>query len=301
MPATNPLVIGIGEILWDLLPSGKQLGGAPANFAYHAHALGAQGVAVSAVGDDDLGREINTRLQKLQVETRYLQINRRYPTGTVGVTLESGKPTYIIHENVAWDFINWEDELTELALAADAVCLGSLAQRSFVSRSTIHAFLQHTRPDCLRIFDLNLRQSYYSPQIIDTTLQLCNVFKLNDEEWPVVAKLFDLEPDAPQGVRELISRYNLQLVALTQGAEGSLLITADDVHHQPITATEVVDTIGAGDSFAAALAMGLLRHQPLAQVHAHATAVAAYVCSRPGATPPLPRDLVQAASATPSV
>lgn len=291
MANTQPIVVGLGEILWDILPSGRQLGGAPANFAYHAHALGAAGTVVSAVGDDEPGKEIAQRLQRLHVDTQFLQTNT-YPTGTVTVSLESGKPTYIIHENVAWDAIAWEERLTDLATAADAVCVGSLAQRSFISRSTIQAFLQHTRPQCLRIFDLNLRQQFYTRDIIHTALQFCNILKLNDEEWPIVAQMLELDPRVPQGLQNLMARYELDLIALTRGADGSLLITPQTVHEQPITPVHVVDTIGAGDSFTAALAMGLLRKLPLAQIHAHASAIAAYVCSQPGATPTIPKHLL---------
>ena len=292
MPTPQPLVIGLGEVLWDMLPSGKQLGGAPANFACHTRALGARAAIISAIGDDDLGREIAHRLEHLRVETRFLQIHPKSPTGTVSVSLDAGKPTYTIHENVAWDAIAWDEDLTDLALAADAVCVGSLAQRSFISRSTIQAFLQHTKPQCLRIFDLNLRQHYHSPAIIQSTLEICNILKLNDEEWPVLAKLLALNPGAPTGLRELMARFDLQLVALTRGGEGSLLITPSTTDEQPAAPTVVCDTVGAGDSFTAALAMGLLRKLPLQQVHAFASAVASYVCSQPGATPSLPKDLL---------
>ena len=291
---SGPIIVGIGEVLWDLFPDGKQLGGAPANFAYHAHVLGAQGFVVSAVGDDDLGQEIVDRLQHLQLDTRFLQTVRNRPTGTVSVSVDpSGKPHYVIHENVAWDTLTWDEPLTELALATNAVCLGSLAQRSFISRSTIHAFVQHTQPHCLRIFDLNLRQAYFTREVIDSTLQLCNILKLNDEEWPALAKLFDVDPAVPDGIRALMKRYELQLVALTQGAQGSLLITPDAVDPQPGADVKVADTVGAGDAFTAALAVGLLRREPLPVVHARAARLAAYVCTQPGATPSIPREVLQ--------
>jgi fructokinase len=296
MSINAPIVVGIGEVLWDLLPSGKQLGGAPANFAYHAQALGATGVVVSAVGDDDLGHEIEQRLEKLQINTGFLQTNAKYPTGTVTVELEAdGKPHYVIHENVAWDNLTWEEPLTELAGSADAICFGSLAQRSFISRSTIQAFVQHARPECLRIFDLNLRQQYYSAPIIETTLESSNVLKLNDEEWPVLAELLKLQSGVPAGLQELITRYKLRLIALTQGAQGSLLVTPEGVHEQPASPVKVVDSIGAGDSFTAALAIGLLRKKALPEIHAHASKLAAYVCTQGGATPSIPRELKLAA------
>jgi fructokinase len=293
MSDKTPIVVGLGEVLWDLLPSGKQLGGAPANFAYHAHALGAQGMIISAVGDDEPGKEVDHRLLAMGLETRFLQIHRRYPTGTVSVTLEAGQPRYVIHENVAWDYINWEDDLTDLAQVVDAVCVGSLAQRSFVSRSTIHAFLQHTRTGCLRIFDLNLRQNYYTREIIDATLQLCNVLKLNEHEWSILADMLGFDPVVPDGLAQLLAHYNLQVVALTQGAQGSLLITPEVVDSRPVAPVEVADTIGAGDAFTAALTVGLLRGRPLPEIHAHASRLAAYVCTQVGATPDIPRELRQ--------
>lgn len=293
MSKSTPIMVGIGEVLWDLFPGGKQLGGAPANFAYHAHAQGAEAFIVSAAGDDDLGREIVETLQHLGLDTRFLQTVRNRPTGTVSVEVDAaGKPRYVIHENVAWDAITWDETLTELALAADAVCLGTLAQRSFISRSTILAFVQHTKPECLRILDLNLRQQFYSRDLIDTSLQVCNVLKFNDEEWPAIAKMFELDPSVPEGIADLMKRYELRLVALTQGEEGSLLITPDEVDPQPGQKVQVADTVGAGDAFTASLAIGLLRGEPLSKVHARAAEIAAYVCTQPGATPRIPKELL---------
>ena len=287
----QPLIIGIGEVLWDMLPNGKQLGGAPANFAYHAHSLGARSLLISAIGDDDLGREILHTLSQKKLDTRYFQVGERRETGTVSIEVDpAGMPTYVIHEDVAWDYISWDEELTELAAAADAVCFGSLAQRSFISRSTIQAFLQHMRPASIRVFDLNLRQSYYTPEIITHSLQLATLLKLNDEEWPTLAKMLGLPPEVPAGVRELMARFELDLVALTRGAAGSLLITATELHEQPAPAIEVVDTVGAGDAFTAALTVGLLRHLPLAAVHASASQLAGYVCGCAGAMPPIPAE-----------
>lgn len=294
MATNNPIVIGVGEILWDILPSDRKLGGAPANFAYHAQALGADAAVVSAVGNDAMGREINARLQTLRIESRYLQINRQFPTGTVDVKLQAdGNPHYAIPENVAWDNITWNGELAELALSADAVCIGSLAQRSPVSRNTIQAFLKHTRPQCLRIFDLNLRQAFYTRQIIDTTLRSCNLLKLNDEEWPVIAGIFHFNPAVPEGLVELFSRYPLQCIALTEGAQGSLLVTPTTTHRHPAASVQVVDTVGAGDAFTASLAIGLLAGRSLPDIHTHASTLSAYVCTQRGATPPIPRELIQ--------
>lgn len=294
MSKSTPIVVGIGEVLWDVFPGGRQLGGAPANFAYHAHAQGADSFVVSAVGDDELGKEIIEKLQHLGLDTRFLQTIRKRPTSTVTVEVdESGKPKYIIHENVAWDAMTWDESLTELALAADAVCLGTLAQRSFIARSTILAFVQHTQPECLRIFDLNLRQQFYSRDLIDMTLQVCNVLKLNDEEWPIIAKMLEIDPSVPEGIADLMKRYELRLVALTQGGEGSLLVTPEGIHSQPGEPVKVADTVGAGDAFTASLVIGLLRGEPLPKVHARAARIAAYVCTQPGATPRIPKELLE--------
>lgn len=294
MSKQTPIIVGIGEVLWDLFPGGKQLGGAPTNFAYHAHALGAEAFVVSAVGDDDLGREIVEKLQHLGLDTRFLQTVRNRPTGTVTVEVDAtGRPQYVIHENVAWDHLTWDETLTELALAADAVCLGTLAQRSFITRSTILAFVQHTRTECLRILDLNLRQQFYNRDLIDMTLQVCNVLKLNDEEWPMIARMLELDSSVPEGIVDLMKRYNLRLVALTQGGAGSLLVTPEGIDPHPGQSIQVVDTVGAGDAFTASLALGLLRGEPLPAVHARAARIAAYVCTQPGATPRIPRELVE--------
>ncbi len=293
MSKSNPIIVGIGEVLWDIFPEGRQLGGATANFAYHAHVQGAKGYVVSAVGDDDMGNDIIERLQHLGLDTRFVQVARGRPTGTVGVQISpTGKPAYVIHENVAWDTITWDDTLTDLALATDAVCFGTLAQRSFVSRSTILAFVQHTGPQCLRILDLNLRQHFYHRDLIDTALQICNILKLNDEEWRVLAEMLHLDNSVPEGVVDLIKRYELRLVALTQGERGSVLITPEGIDPQPQRNVPVVDTVGAGDAFTASLAIGLLRGQSLAQVHSRAAQIAAYVCTQAGATPEIPAELL---------
>jgi fructokinase len=286
---SQPLVVGLGEILWDLLPDGKQLGGAPANFAYHTQSLGARGVVASCVGDDELGRLIVARLVELGLDIQHVAVDERHPTGTVSVELDAGgKPRYTIHKNVAWDFIPSTPALLDLAARADAVCYGSLCQRSEVSRRTVRAFLESTRPDCLRVFDINLRQSFYGPEIVDAMLSLSNVMKLNDEELPVVARLLSISGTEPDILRALGDRYGLRLIALTKGACGSLLWTPGATSSHPgIRPPRIVDTVGAGDAFTAALAMGLLRGNLLDQINADANRLASYVCSQPGATPTL--------------
>lgn len=293
----RPVVVGIGEILWDMLPAGKQLGGAVTNFAYHAQAQGAEGIIASCIGDDALGREIVERLASLRMSTAFLAVDDARPTGTVGVSLDDrGVPTFTIHTGVAWDFIPAADALLQLARRADVVCFGSLAQRSPVSRATIQSFLAATRPDCLRVFDINLRQSYFSREVIDASLSSAGVLKLNDAELPVVSELLGLPGDEPAAIRELIARYSLQLVALTRGDAGSRLYTRHERHDHPGYRVKVADSVGAGDSFTAALAMGLLRGNGLPLIHDHANRLASYVCTQPGATPPVPPELVFAAS-----
>jgi fructokinase len=292
--ANAKVIVGLGEILWDLLPAGKQLGGAPANFAFHAQQLGAAGIVASAVGDDDLGREILDRLKGLGLTINHVAIDREHPTGTVSVKLDDkGVPDYIIHTNVAWDYIALTDSLLDLARKCDAVCFGTLAQRSPVSARTIEGFLDATRPDCLRVFDINLRQSYFSAALIDQMLKRTHILKLNDQELPVVCDLLQLPGcDEPSRVDAIRSRYALRGVALTRGEKGSALYTGARPDEQPAAKVEVVDTVGAGDAFTAVLVNGLLRNWPLDKTHALASRVAGHVCSQRGATPRLPPGFV---------
>lgn len=286
-------VIGLGEILWDILPTGKQLGGAPANFAYHAQALGYQGVVVSCVGNDDLGREILARLNALDLDSKHIVIDREHPTGTVTVDLDArGVPTYTIHEGVAWDYIRPSEGLMTLARQADAVCFGSLCQRSEASRHTIRQFLGATGKDCVRIFDINLRQQYYSREIIDSLLELSNVLKLNDDELPVVADILGIAGEETGTLAQLVQRYNLRLIALTRAFAGSRLFSANEDHSHAGYEVEVADTVGAGDSFAAVVALGLLQGDTLEYINERANRIASFVCTQNGATPPLAKELV---------
>ncbi len=289
---TPPLILALGEILWDLLPDGKQLGGAPGNFAFHAAQLGARSLTISAVGDDALGREILGRLASLHLATEFINVDPYHPTGTVTVSLDSaGHPSYAIHENTAWDFIPTTPGLLEIAAKADCVCFGTLAQRSPTSRQTIHAALARTRPDCLRILDINFRQNYFSREIVEQSLRLASVLKINDQELPVLAGLLGLAGDP---IRALLAGYRLRLIAITRGGSGSALYSADGslYEHPGHPAQPLVDTIGAGDSFTAGLAVGLLRNMPLKQINDLASRLASFVCTRPGATPALPADLL---------
>ena len=287
-------IVGLGEILWDMLPAGKQLGGAPANFAYHAQALGAEGVVVSCIGDDDLGREILSQLDGLGLDCQYIAVDKANRTGTVTVKLDAnGVPDFTIHENVAWDFIPLSAPLLELAARADAVCFGSLCQRSDVSRDTVRRFLKETKPDCLLIFDINIRQSYYSKDIIGAMLDTSNVLKLNDDELPLVGELLDIKGSESEILAELAARYELRLIVLTKGADGSRLYGPDgDSESKGVPPEKIADTVGAGDAFTAAVAVGLLNGNGLEQINAHANRVASFVCSQHGATPKLPDDMV---------
>jgi len=288
----KPKIVGIGEILWDLLPSGQQLGGAPANFAYHARALGARGGVVARVGRDESGIEIKRRLEELGLPLGLLQEDETAPTGTVAVELSGdGVPHFTIHEGVAWDRLQPSDAALQAARGADAICFGSLAQRSEPSRSTIQGLVDQSRVTALRIFDVNLRQHFFTREILERSLRLANVLKLNDTELPVLADMFDLAGDAAAQLAALAGRFELELVALTRGPQGSLLLQdgrRSEFRPQPV---KVMDTVGAGDAFTAALAMGLLRKMDLDEINRAANEVARHVCSCAGATPPLPDSL----------
>jgi fructokinase len=291
----RPLILGIGEILWDLLPGGRQLGGAPANFAYHAHTLGADAWPLSCVGDDALGREILTRLQELGLPSSGVSKDPQAPTGTVSVELlPDGQPSYIIHEHVAWDRLVLDEAALSLASRADALCFGSLAQRSEIARSAILSLIAATSSKALRIFDVNLRQRYYSKALIQNSLEAANVLKLNDAELAILAELFELRGDAREQIHAVSLRFGLDVVALTRGAQGSLLLRGDRWSDYPGLAVDVVDTVGAGDAFTAAMTLGLLRGQDLDAVNACANRLAAHVCAHAGATPPLPDALTRA-------
>ncbi len=288
------VAVGVGEIVWDMFPEGRRLGGAPVNFACHCRQLGAEAYPVSCVGADPLGREIRRVLSSLHVDPSYVVEDAAYPTGTVGVTLDGkGKPSYEIRQGVAWDILPMSGKLEELAQRTDAVCFGSLGQRSAVSRSTIQAFLVRMRPEALKIFDVNLRQRFYSKTIIEESLRLANILKLSDEELPVIERMFGLSGSVCERLAELVDLFNLQLIAYTCGANGSLLVTLDEINQHPGIFCDVVDSVGAGDSFAAALCMGLLNGETLAEINQHANRVATFVCSQSGATPELPAEIIK--------
>ena len=289
---TRPKIVALGEVLWDLLPEGKMLGGAPANFAFHAHALGAESRLVSRVGDDRLGREILQRFSAKGLPIDGLQVDAAAPTGTVSVHLsDDGQPHYIIHEGVAWDAIAANPEAMSYVGGADAVCFGSLAQRSEASRETIRALVAATPSDAWRIFDINLRQDYYARETIETSLGLANVLKLNETELPVLAEMFGLTGESRDQLAALAARFDLRAIALTLGAGGSLLRVGETFSAHAGTPVRVRDTIGAGDSFTAMLSLGLIAGWPADQINERANAIAAFVCSQSGATPDLPEEL----------
>jgi fructokinase len=293
MPINNrvPWVVGLGEVLWDLLPQGKQLGGAPANFAFHAQALGAKSFVVSKIGNDVLGKEILNQLDQIALNRNYITVDTERPTGTVDVQLDrTGKPNFIIHQNVAWDYMHFDYSLQELAQASDAVCFGSLAQRSEISRNAIKSFLKYTPQKSLRVFDINLRQSYYDQQIVLESLTQANCLKLNEEELPIVAQFCSLNGTEDDILAALLEKYNLLTIALTKGAQGSRLYSTQEDSFLPAPEVTVVDTVGAGDAFTAMLVMGLLKQLSFKIIHQYANKLAAYVCTQKGATPLHPGD-----------
>jgi len=287
-------IAGIGELLWDLLPQGKQMGGAPCNFAFHAMQAGFEAHVISAIGEDEDGREILRVMSQLGLDRKHVQKRADFPTGTVSVELDrEGIPSYTIHENVAWDHIAWTRELETLAGEVEAVCFGSLAQRHHESGQTILRFLEATSPDCLRVFDINLRQSFYDRATLLRSLELSNVLKLNEEELPVLADFLNFQGREGEVLTRLMEDFQLRLIAYTQGSQGSWLMTPGESSHCEVPAVEIADTVGAGDSFTAALLAGTLNGLPLKSIHQTATEVAAFVCSRPGATPSLPDGLLR--------
>lgn len=286
-------VIGMGEALWDCLPEGRKIGGAPANFAYHAAQFGLQSVAVSAVGHDALGQEILDTFSQKGLSYYLPQVS--FPTGTVQVTLdEQGVPQYDICENVAWDNIPYTDELDALARQTRAVCFGSLAQRNEVSRKTIRRFLT-TMPqtsDTLRVFDINLRQHFYSKEILEESFRLCNVLKINDEELVIVQRMFGYEGLHEEDTcKKLISDFGLKLLILTCGTNGSYVFDKDAVSFMPTPKVKVADTVGAGDSFTGSFVAQLLLGKTVREAHETAVRVSAFVCTQNGAMPQLPEEV----------
>ena len=291
----NKLIVGIGEALWDVLPEGKKLGGAPANFAYHVSQFGLDSRVVSAIGHDRLGEEIIEQLNDKGVEYNIDVVP--YPTGTVQVEIDqAGIPQYNIKENVAWDNIPYSDTLHEIAKQTRAVCFGSLAQRSIVSRETINRFIDAMpkEDDTLTVFDVNLRQGFYNKEILVNSMERCNVLKINDEELVTVSRMFGYPGiDLQDKCWILLGKYNLKMLILTCGINGSYVFTPGSVSFQETPVVEVADTVGAGDSFTAAFISSILKGKSVPEAHKTAVAVSAYVCTQNGAMPVLPKQFTE--------
>ena len=281
-------IIGIGEILWDVLPNGKQLGGAPANFAYMTSLLGNEGIVASRVGIDRLGQETLSMMASLGLSTEFVQDDNSHSTGTAVVHVDvGGQPKFTITPNVAWDFLEWTDSWSRLAQSADVVCFGSLGQRNPISRETIGKFLRVAPDDALRVFDVNLRQNFFSAELLRDSLSLAQIVKLNHEEIPVVTQMLGVPfVDYEHASRQLLKTFGLKLVCVTCGGEGSLLVTPSSTSRHKGFPIKVADTVGAGDAFTACMVHHFLRGTKLHQINESANRFAAWVASQPGATPP---------------
>lgn len=285
------LVVGLGEVLWDMLPEGRKIGGAPVNFAYHAGQFGIDTMAVSAIGNDKLGEDTIAEMNGKHLNHIFPSVP--YPTGSVQVKLdEKGVPAYDIKENVAWDNIPFTNEIESVARNCQAVCFGSLAQRNAVSRNTIRKFIESTPSGCIRIFDINLRQNFYTSNVIRDSLELCNILKINDEEIMLVSRMFNYDSSNIENVcRTIMEDFSLEMVILTCGTKGSYIFTKGGVSFMPTPKVNVADTVGAGDSFTGSFCAAILRGLPVAEAHKKAVEVSAYVCTQNGAMPEIPESM----------
>ncbi len=288
-------VVGMGEALWDILPEGKKIGGAPANFAYHVSQFGLPSCVVSAVGDDSLGNEIHENFTSKGLN--YIIDKVSYPTGTVQVEIDqAGIPQYDIKENVAWDNIPFTHALETLAKKTKAICFGSLAQRNVVSRETINRFLDtmQNKDDSIMVFDVNLRQGFYNKEILCNSMKRCNILKINDEELVTISRMFGYPGiDLQDKCWILLGKYNLKMLILTCGINGSYVFTPGNVSFQPTPMVEVADTVGAGDSFTAAFISSIIKGRSVAEAHSLAVRTSAFVCTKKGAMPTLPAELTE--------
>ena len=289
----SQLVVGMGEALWDMLPEGRKIGGAPANFAYHVSQFGLDSRVVSAVGDDELGNEILANFAEKKLECQIEKVP--YPTGTVQVELdEKGVPRYDIKEGVAWDNIPFTTSLQELAKKTDAVCFGSLAQRNSVSRETINRFIDEMPQEehVLKIFDINLRQHFYSKELIEESIKKCNILKINDEELVIVSQMFGFaDIDFKEQCKLLLTKYNLKMLILTCGVDGSYVFAPGEMSFLETPKVKVADTVGAGDSFTGAFVAAILKGLEMKEAHRLAVNVSAFVCTQNGAMPELPAEI----------
>lgn len=283
MEGNKPIVVGIGELLWDVLPTGKKAGGAPINFVYHATQLGAEGYAISAVGKDELGEEIVQELDNNHIAHCIESVD--YPTGTVEVTLEKGIPTYNIIENVAWDHIPVSSKAIEIVKEAKAICFGTLAQRNMDSQKALTELLSYAPEDALRFFDINIRQNYYSKELILDLLEKANILKINDEELEMLRLMMGLEGDYEVCCKALLEKYGLKYVILTAGSKFSAIYSTDENSVIGTPKVAVADTVGAGDSFSGAFVYSILAGKSLKEAHRKAVNTAAFVCSKEGAWP----------------
>jgi fructokinase len=287
-------IIGIGEILWDVFPHGRKLGGAPANFAYFVKKLGQNGLVTSKVGNDFLGKEIMDSLFKLGLAGDFIQIDSEHPTGTVNVKIDdNGQPDYIINKNVAWDFLEFSDRWKKLAKEADVICFGTLAQRSLKSCRTIIDFLKMARSSTIKVFDINLRQNFYSLKTIVQSLELATILKLNTEELGILKNLmgYSSEKNDINFCRRLMNEYGIKLVCLTRGEDGSLLMNESDYYDHPGYKISVADTVGAGDAFTAAMVIQYLEGRTLEEMSNSANRLGSWVCSHTGPTPALDKEI----------
>jgi len=287
MTGSRHKIVGLGELLWDLLPTGKQLGGAPANFAYISTLLGNKGIVASRVGRDDLGDLAVRQLSAIGVNTGSIQLDTTHATGTVRVEVDhAGQPKFEIGEGVAWDFLEWTSLWQKLAAEADAICFGSLAQRAETSRTTIRKFLGAARKDAVRVFDVNLRQAFYSKEVLAESMQAADIVKLNHEELPRIMELFGHPQREEIAAADLLAEtYHLKLICVTRGCRGSLLIREGSVDEHPGYRIRVADTVGAGDAFTAGLVREYLRGSSLPAMNETANRVGAWVASQVGAMP----------------
>ena len=287
-------IVGMGEALWDCLPEGRKIGGAPANFAFHAGQFGFKSLAVSAIGNDELGDEIVEKFNQRNLSHLLERVD--FPTGTVQVTLdEKGIPCYEILEGVAWDNIPYSEKMDEIAHNCRVVCFGSLAQRNKVSRETINRFIDAMpeSEDSLKVFDINLRQHFYDEEIITSSLKKCNVLKINDEELVIVSRMFGFpELSQSEACRRILDAYGLKMLILTCGTDGSYVFTAGETSFHPTPKVEVADTVGAGDSFTGSFIASILKGKSISDAHKRAVEVSAYVCTQNGAMPVLPAELL---------
>lgn len=288
----NKYCVGLGEVLFDVFPTGAKLGGAPANFAYHAGQHGLLSVAVSAIGNDELGAEALRLLDEKKL--KYVLPLVDYPTGTVQVELDAeGVPTYDIKQNVAWDNVPFTDEIREIAMSTGAVCWGSLAQRNEVTRATIYRFLDYCPGDCLKVFDINLRQNFYDKETICESLKRCNVLKLNDEELVTIGRMFGYPGlDIENKCWLILGKYNLDMLVLTCGVNGSYVFTPGNLSFRETPKVDVADTVGAGDSFTGTFCACMLKGMSVEEAHKKAVEVSAYVCTQSGAMPAIPQELL---------